>query len=141
MTADQFQLLPDTTGAVVWRGLALPLTRSSGGYFKSKVIVDLAWSSIILILTTPQRFRIMNPDFGAGLYEQVFEDVNTAASRIRDALNREIQKWDTRVVSVQASVSVVDETQISVFARFRVRGYPQTVDRRMIIGRQTLLGG
>jgi len=140
MTTD-YQLLPDETGAVVWRGLALPLTRSTGGYFKSKKIVDLAWSSVILILTTPSNFRVMQPEFGAGLYEQVFDDVNSAAARIRDALNREIQKWDTRVMSVQAAVNVVDETQISVFARFRVRGYPETVDRRLILGRQSILGG
>lgn len=136
-----YQLLPDITGAIIWRGMALPLTKSSGGYFKSKELVDLAWSSIILILTCPQRFRVMQPAFGAGLYEQVFEDVNSAASRVRDALNREIQKWDTRVLSVQASVNIVNENQISVFARFRVRGYPESVDRRLIIGRQSLLGG
>jgi phage baseplate assembly protein W len=136
-----YQLLPDTTGAVIWRGMALPLTKSSGGYFKSKELVDLAWSSIILILTCPSRFRVMEPEFGAGLYEQVFEDVNSAAARVRDALNREIQKWDTRVVSVQATVNIVNENQISVFARFRVRGYPESVDRRLILGRQTLLGG
>ena len=138
---DSYDLLPDTTNATVWRGMALPLTRSSGGYFKSKTIVDLAWTSIILILTTPRRFRVMVPEFGAGIYEELFEDIQLASARIRDALNNEVPKWDSRIVGVDAQVNIVNETGISIFARFRVRGYPESVDRRIVLARQSLLGG
>lgn len=134
-------LVPDSTNAIVWRGMAMPLYRSNRGYFSSKGIVDLAWSSIIMILTTPRHFRVMLPEFGAGLYEEIFEQIDIAAVHIREALNTEVGKWDTRIVGVESDVRVVDQTSISVFARFRVRGYPDTIDKQITLGRQSFLGG
>ena len=138
---DSYDLLPDTTTATVWRGLALPLFRSAGGYFRSKNIVDLAWSSIIMIMTTPRNFRVMVPEFGAGLYEELFEEIEAVRSRLQVAIAEEAPKWDSRILSVSADVEIVGQNAINIFAQFRVRGYPETVDRRIVLARQSLLGG
>jgi phage baseplate assembly protein W len=66
--------------------------------------------SIEIILGTSKGERIMNPDFGCGIHDYVFETMNTfTAGMIEESVREALSRWEPRIDVMDLSV-VFDES-------------------------------
>lgn len=108
----------------IGQGWAFPVRVNARG--------DLDWSSgaqsieqaIWLILATPRRSRVMEPEFGCGLHDYVFapNNANTRAvitAEVRSALIR----WEPRidVLAVKAEPQIDAPNTLLIEADYRIR--------------------
>jgi phage baseplate assembly protein W len=106
------------------RGWAFPIRVNARG--------GLDWSSagrsieeaIWIVLSTPQRSRIMEPEFGCGLHDYVFapNNANTRAvisAEVRDALIRWEPRVDVLAVRAEAQIDAPNTLLIEVDYRIR----------------------
>jgi hypothetical protein len=89
-------------------GIVLPITHGPQGYFnQSYSAIEQVRSNLHLLLKTKKGERRMNPDFGSGLWNVLFENMADDMTPIIDStIRRDIAKWMS-YVNVQ-SVSVVN---------------------------------
>jgi len=83
-------------------GITLPITRGEQGYFnQSFTLIDQIKSNLKLLLQTKKGERRMNPEFGSGLWNILFES-NTEEFRtiIESTIRKDIETW-MRYVNVQ----------------------------------------
>jgi len=116
-----------------WKGLAGPISRLNGGYFKTSDILDLLWSSIIMILGTPRLTRIMEPEFGSGLYELLFNPNDSFTQQeAKSEIVSAIQKWEPRVVILDSTFEI-DEHTMRISVKFAPKNDPAAVTTRGIV--------
>lgn len=108
-----------------WSGPAAPIVKTGGDYWKPKPLLDLIWSSIILILGTQIGTRVMLRTFGSRVPELVFEPND----EILDALARRytidaISEWEDRVSIQEVYTNVVENsfTIGIIFVVYNVEG-------------------
>ena len=89
-------------------GIVLPIAHGPRGYFnQSYSAIEQVRSNLHLLLKTKKGERRMNPDFGSGLWNVLFENMADDMTPIIDStIRRDIAKWMS-YVNVQ-SVSVVN---------------------------------
>ena len=89
-------------------GIVLPITHGPQGYFnQSRSVIEQVKSNLNLLLKTKKGERRMNPDFGSGLWNVLFENMSDDMTQIIDStIRRDIAKWMS-YVNVQ-SISVVN---------------------------------
>lgn len=89
-------------------GIVLPITHGPQGYFnQSYSAIEQVKSNLNLLLKTKKGERRMNPDFGSGLWNVLFENMADDMTPIIDStIRRDIAKWMS-YVNVE-SVSVVN---------------------------------
>jgi phage baseplate assembly protein W len=89
-------------------GIVLPITHGPHGYFnQSYSVIEQVKSNLNLLLKTKKGERRMNPDFGSGLWNVLFENMSDDMTPIIDStIRRDIAKWMS-YVNVE-SVSVVN---------------------------------
>ena len=89
-------------------GIVLPITHGPQGYFnQSYSAIEQVRSNLHLLLKTKKGERRMNPDFGSGLWNVLFENMSDDMTPIIDStIRRDIAKWMS-YVNVQ-SVSVLN---------------------------------
>jgi phage baseplate assembly protein W len=83
-------------------GITLPITRGEQGYFnQSFTLIDQIKSNLKLLLQTKKGERRMNPEFGSGLWNILFES-NTEEFKtiIESTIRKDIETW-MRYVNVQ----------------------------------------
>lgn len=139
-TASGQPFYSEDPSSIDWRGVALPVVRSKGGYFASKKIDQLILSSILITIGTPRGQRPMLPEFGGGVFEQVFEQGPDAATAVDDAIRRQVPRWDPRV-GVLYSETKLDGDHLEVFVVFSVAGQDTRFERRLVLSRGTPIGG
>jgi uncharacterized protein len=68
--------------------------------------------SIEIILGTSKGERIMNPDFGCGIHDYVFETMNTyTAGMIEESVREALSRWEPRIYVGDLSVVLDDSDQ------------------------------
>lgn len=89
-------------------GIVLPITHGPQGYFNQSIsVIEQVKSNLNLLLKTKKGERRMNPDFGSGLWNVLFENMSDDMTPIIDStIRRDIAKWMS-YVNVQ-SVSVLN---------------------------------
>jgi phage baseplate assembly protein W len=89
-------------------GIVLPITHGPRGYFNQSIsVIEQVKSNLNLLLKTKKGERRMNPDFGSGLWNVLFENMADDMTPIIDStIRRDIAKWMS-YVNVQ-SVSVLN---------------------------------
>ena len=89
-------------------GIVLPVTHGPQGYFNQSIsVIEQVKSNLNLLLKTKKGERRMNPDFGSGLWNVLFENMADDMTPIIDStIRRDIAKWMS-YVNVQ-SVSVLN---------------------------------
>ena len=94
--------------AIQTYGIVLPITHGPQGYFnQSYSVIEQVKSNLNLLLKTKKGERRMNPDFGSGLWNVLFENITDDMTPIIDStIRRDIAKWMS-YVNVQ-SVSVLN---------------------------------
>lgn len=83
-------------------GIVLPIARGEQGYFnQSFTLIDQIKSNLKLLLQTKKGERRMNPEFGSGLWNILFENnTDDFKAIIESTIRKDIETW-MRYVSVQ----------------------------------------
>ena len=80
------------------RGWKFPVTVDEAGRIALSEYEDDVREAIRIILMTSKGERVMQPDFGAGLYDFVFATMtSTNLGRIQRAVEDALVKWEPRV--------------------------------------------
>lgn len=122
--------LPTTTKL---RGLALPAKKGPGGFFESKVAIDVAWGDLLLTLFTPAGTRVMRRDFGSVLREQLFEANSELNDPIIDHVIREAASDHCPQVVIRNVTVTREENRAQVQVSFSLRTDTSSVQTREVI--------
>jgi phage baseplate assembly protein W len=91
-------------------GITLPITHGPQGYFnQSYTIIDQVKSNLNLLLRTKKGERRMNPDFGSGLWNVLFENyTDDISALIENTIRKDITRWMSYVNVSDVQVSTND---------------------------------
>ena len=114
-------------------GITLPIQRGSDGYFaQSFKTFDQIRSNLKNLLLTKKGERILQPEFGSGLHDLLF---NPATEKFEEDLettiNESVAKWLPYIIvediNVDISKEQTDNNQAKVSLKFKQEG-DQTLD-------------
>ena len=114
-------------------GITLPIQRGDDGYFRQSFkTFDQVRSNLKNLLLTKRGERILQPDFGSGLHDLLF---NPATEKFEEDLettiNEAVAKWLPYVIvediNIDISKEQTDNNQAKVSLKFRQEG-DQTLD-------------
>jgi uncharacterized protein len=80
--------------------------------------------SVIIILSTRKGERIMRPDFGCGIHDFVFENMNSSIiGRIKSSVRESLVKYEPRinVTDVQVSAEDLDSGKLIITIHYFIR--------------------
>ena len=106
------------------RGWKNPVNVSPTGQIMMSEHEEDIKEAIWIILSTSKGERVMRPDFGCGIYDFVFDVINTATMGLIEASVREaLTLWEPRIelVNVNVSVGKADEGKLLISIDYRVR--------------------
>lgn len=106
------------------RGWKFPVAVDAAGRIALSEYEDDVREAIRIILMTAQGERVMQPDFGAGLYDFVFATMSsTTLGRVQRAVQDALVKWEPRVevtaVSVEPDEGEIGKLLINIDYRVR----------------------
>lgn len=108
-------------------GMSVPFKRGNTGYFEQNYqTIDQVKSNIINLLKTNRGERIMQPEFGSGLREVLFNQMDDSefTLSIEGAINSAFEQWMPYVtvenIDVDLSAELLDRNQTEVSINFRV---------------------
>lgn len=106
-------------------GISLPLQFGNNTFTQTYQTIDQVKSNIKNLLLTKKGERILQPEFGSGLQELLFEpNVSDFEGKIEDAINESIEQWLPYVVideiNIEATDELKDNNRINVSLTFRV---------------------
>ena len=114
-------------------GITLPIQRGEDGYFRQSFkTFDQVRSNLKNLLLTKRGERMLQPDFGSGLHDLLF---NPATEKFEEDLettiNDSVAKWLPYIIvediNVDISKEQTDNNQAKVSLKFRQEG-DQTLD-------------
>ena len=114
-------------------GITLPIQRGNDGYFRQSFrTFDQVRSNLKNLLLTKKGERLLQPDFGSGLHDLLF---NPATEKFEEDLettiNDAVAKWLPYVIvediNIDISKEMTDNNQAKVSLKFRQEG-DQTLD-------------
>lgn len=91
-------------------GITLPITHGPQGYFnQSYSILDQIKSNLNLLLRTKKGERRMNPEFGSGLWNILFENnTDDIVPIIESTIRSDIERWMNYLIVEQITVNTED---------------------------------
>ena len=106
-------------------GLTLPLTFGENTFEQSFLTKDQVKSNIKNLLLTKRGERVLQPQFGSGLQELLFEqNVDDLEGRIEDTINESLQQWLPYVTAeeivIESTNELRDNNRINVSIKFRI---------------------
>jgi phage baseplate assembly protein W len=98
-------------------GITLPITHGPSGYFNQSYSVgEQIKSNLNLLLRTKKGERRMNPDFGSGLWNVLFENnVEEIGQIVESTIRKDISRWMNYV-----NVESVDVDRTSDSSQHRI---------------------
>jgi phage baseplate assembly protein W len=110
-------------------GITLPIQIGNTAFNQSFKTAEQASSNIKNLLLTKRGERIMQPNFGSGLQELLFEFNDDAlAEKIEDAVTSALENWLPYIsvdqIDITASDLDKDNNTVNVSIKFRVSGNP-----------------
>jgi len=114
-------------------GITLPIQRGNDGYFRQSFrTFDQVRSNLKNLLLTKRGERLLQPDFGSGLHDLLF---NPATEKFEEDLettiNEAVAKWLPYVIvediNIDISKEMTDNNQAKVSLKFKQEG-DQTLD-------------
>ena len=106
------------------RGWKFPVAVDASGRIALSEYEDDVGEAIRIILMTSKGERVMQPDFGAGLYDYVFASMNsTNLGRIQRAVEDALVKWGPRVqvTAVKVEPDQAELGKLLINIDYRVR--------------------
>lgn len=106
-------------------GLSLPLQFGNNTFTQTFQTSEQVKSNIKNLLLTKKGERILQPEFGSGLQELLFEPSTTDfEGRIEDTINESIEQWLPYVtieeIHIEATDELRDNNRINVSLKFRI---------------------
>lgn len=94
-------------------GIGFPARKGAGtGFFDVVSDDELIKNSIHVLLNTRKGSMPMNPNFGSGVYEYLFEPINDLTQGlIADAIEKDIAQWEPRVTVESIKVASIENTR------------------------------
>jgi phage baseplate assembly protein W len=114
----------DPTKAFLGVGWAFPPRVEADGVIAEAIYEEDIRQAIRIIIFTNRGERLMRPDFGAGLNEFIFANVNTTTMALVEARVREaLITWEPRidVVDVNVTADASERNKLLVDLTYRVR--------------------
>ena len=114
-------------------GITLPIQRGNDGYFRQSFkTFDQVRSNLKNLLLTKRGERLLQPDFGSGLHDLLF---NPATEKFEEDLettiNNAVAKWLPYItvedIDIDISKEMTDNNQAKVSLKFKQEG-DQTLD-------------
>lgn len=105
------------------QGWAFPVGVKADGTVQTVAYEDDIRQAILIILGTSPGERPMRPDFGAGLYELVFEPLNTTTvALVKLRVTEALVTWEPRIDHITVQVTPYpNEGKLEVAINYRVR--------------------
>ena len=111
-------------------GLSIPLKNGNGGFFEQNYTTfDQARSNLKNLLLTKKGERIAQPNFGSGLQDLLFEQIDPITTvKITDSIRRAINLYESRAVILDLLV-YPDEanSRYGVKLTFRLKNDPRPI--------------
>lgn len=106
-------------------GISLPIQITNTAFAQTFQTSEQVKSNIRNLLLTKRGERILQPEFGSGLQELLFEqNVDDFEGRIEDTINESLEQWLPYVtaeeIDVDASDTLRDNNRINVSVKFRI---------------------
>ena len=110
-------------------GLALPIQIANVAFKQNYTEIEQLKSNIKNLLLTKRGERIMQPNFGSGLQELLFEFNDDAlAEKIEDTVTSALENWLPYISVDQIDIGATDldkdNNTVNVSIKFRVLGNP-----------------
>ena len=107
------------------RGWAYPVIvdPATGGIAMAQYEVDIR-QSIIIILSTAPGERVMRPDFGCGIYDLVFETINSALlTRVQVTVTDALVTYEPRIEVLTVDIDPLQASDgiLTIEVEYRVR--------------------
>lgn len=122
-------------------GLKLPLQNGKAGYFDQSTDSFTAYKmNIINLLRTRPGERRMNPTFGSGLWNIVFEQNDDfIQTKINKVISDDITKWVPGVtvnsVSVSIDSTITDANELYITVNFSISSINQSDSVSIVLNR------
>ena len=117
----------------IGRGIAFPMRVDHTGSIAMTTGAEDIDRSIVMVLSTAKGERLMRPQFGCAIWDQLFEPINAntlglMAQGVRDAVNQ----WEPRVELEDVKTTSDQDTQgkVVIDITYRIRA---TNDRRNLV--------
>ena len=106
-------------------GISLPIQITNTAFEQTFQTSEQVKSNIRNLLLTKRGERILQPEFGSGLQELLFEqNVDDFEGRIEDTINESLEQWLPYVtaeeIDIDASDTLRDNNRINVSVKFRI---------------------
>src|SRR5210317_359171 len=106
-------------------GITLPIQITNTAFAQSFTTREQVSSNIKNLLLTKRGERVLQPEFGSGLQELLFEqNVDNFEEKIENVINSSIEQWLPYVTIEQIDIEATDElrdtNRINVSLKFRV---------------------
>ena len=106
-------------------GLSLPLQFGNNTFTQTFQTSEQVKSNIKNLLLTKKGERILQPEFGSGLQELLFEpNVDDLEGRIEDTINESLQQWLPYVtaeeIDIESTNELRDNNRVNVSIKFRI---------------------
>jgi len=92
-------------------GITLPIQRGNTGYFNQAFSsFEQAKSNLKNLLLTKKGERVMQPNFGTGLHELLFEQLDdTFETKLEDTITKNVNYWLPYINIKQIDIEMTDE--------------------------------
>lgn len=106
-------------------GISLPIQITNTAFQQTFQTKDQVKSNIKNLLLTKKGERILQPEFGSGLQEILFEPIDGEfEDKIESTINDALEKWLPYVsideINIEATDTLKDNNRINVSLRFKV---------------------
>ena len=106
-------------------GISLPIQITNTAFEQTFQTSEQVKSNIRNLLLTKRGERILQPEFGSGLQELLFEqNVDDFEARIEETINKSLEQWLPYVtaeeIEVDSSDTLRDNNRINVSVKFRI---------------------
>lgn len=116
---------------LIGAGWAFPAALTPAGQVRLATGAEELDGAIRMILGTAPGERVMRPDFGCALWEQVFAPVNAATLGLMAQAAREaLARWEPRIVVEEVTAAADGEAVVLVAVSYTVRA---TNDHRNLV--------
>jgi phage baseplate assembly protein W len=116
---------------LIGSGWAFPAALTPAGTVRLADGVEELDGAIRMILATAPGERVMRPDFGCVIWEQVFAPLNAATlGLLAQAAREALARWEPRIVVEDVTTDVEGEATVLITVGYRVRA---TNDHRNLV--------
>ena len=121
------------TNSFIGRGIAFPMRVDSTGSIAMVGGAEDIDRSIVMVLSTAKGERLMRPQFGCTIWDQLFDPINAnTLGQMAQAVREALSQWEPRinVEEVQARSDPDADGKVGIEIIYRVKA---TNDRRNLV--------